>query len=456
MKAWNLGLALGAIAVAACSSGSSSVPATTSSGPHLVGCSMDRPAVALGPGAQALSPQPSGAPFPCAVATGFTAVDPTLVITPTGTLLFGPAKIPGITSSTDEGMTWSQPATMPDAQTGTLLHPWLWRDAVAKRIFYNVYALDVGACPDGTGASLWTSDDEGVTWSHGAVGCGSADWGKVITGQAATAASTAALAQSGYPDMVYYCATGPTPITGPDHICYRSTDGGKSFTETATHPIVGSGGYPTGGAVGPDGTVYKPKGSPNGLAITMSKDEGDTWNDKVVTGSTFVGTSSKNWLSMNVAADASGALYAVWSDDKDLLPYLSYSKDGGDTWSAPLAIGAPGVMTSAYPSLTVKSPGVVAVAYYGSKATRTSQDGYFNSDGLAYDAYLAVTTNLFAASPVVWSAVISEKPVFTGLSFGVSEYLGYPVFAADGTVWATYVNGGRGLAGRVVFPAGAP
>ena len=105
----------------------------------------------------------------------------------------------------------------------------------------------------------------------------------MITGPAATAASKAALAQSGYPDMVYYCATGPMAIIGPDHICYRSTDGGKTFTETATRPAAGSGGYPTGGAVGPDGTLYKPKGSPSGLAITMSTDEGDTWNDKVVT-----------------------------------------------------------------------------------------------------------------------------------------------------------------------------
>jgi hypothetical protein len=55
----------------------------------------------------------------------------------------------------------------------------------------------------------------------------------------------------------------------------------------------------------------------------------------------------------------------------------------------------------------------------------------------------------------LWSATFNDptQPVFTGLTYHVSEYLGYPTFASDGSVWGAYISGGHGLAGRLVFPA---
>jgi hypothetical protein len=158
---------------------------------------------------------------------------------------------------------------------------------------------------------------------------------------------------------------------------------------------------------------------------------------------------------MNVTVDAQGNLYAVWSDDSDLLPRLSVSKDEGATWSSPLAIGAPGVKTSAYPAVTVSSAGAVAVAYYGSTQARVTGDGYYTSDGLPYGAYLVVTQNPSASAPVFWSATFNDptRPIFMGLSYRISEYLGYPAFASDGSIWAAYVNGGNASAGRLVFSA---
>ena len=173
-------------------------------------CAPDRPAVAHAAGGQVLSPQPAGAPVPCAATTGFAAVDATLVITASGKIVFAPAVLPSLTVSVDDGAVWSTPLKLPDEPSGTLLHPWVWQDAASHRLFYNVFPIAKGTCQDGSGAMLWTSDDQGSTWTSGSVGCGSDDWGKVITGPPSTAASRAALAQSGYPDMVYYCATGPT------------------------------------------------------------------------------------------------------------------------------------------------------------------------------------------------------------------------------------------------------
>jgi hypothetical protein len=38
------------------------------------------------------------------------------------------------------------------------------------------------------------------------------------------------------------------------------------------------------------------------------------------------------------------------------------------------------------------------------------------------------------------------------MSFVASEYIGPPAFTADGSVWAPFVSGGKGLAARLVVP----
>ena len=43
-----------------------------------------------------------------------------------------------------------------------------------------------------------------------------------------------------------------------------------------------------------------------------------------------------------VTVDADGVVYGVWVST-DRLPYLVWSRDGGATWSDPVAVGAPGV-----------------------------------------------------------------------------------------------------------------
>jgi hypothetical protein len=422
----------------------------------LVGCVASRPAVAHHGGAKAIDPTPAGAPVPCSSSTGMAAWDPTLVLTQSGKVLFGPAQAPGLAMSGNNGMTWAALAPLPSPPGGTLYHPWLWRDAASKRIFFNLFG-DSGTCPDGTGATLWFSDDEGTTWTNQPVGCGSKDWGKVVTGPPATAASKSALAASGFPNVVYYSATGPDLFLGPDHMLFRSLDGGKTFTRTAKDPD-DTVGFPTSGTVGPDGTVYFPVGSPNGLTVTFSKDEGDTWKTTVIKGSSFRGdfAHEANWLSFNVTTDSAGNVYVTWTDDKDLLPYISVSRDGAATWSAPVMIAPAGVEASAMPNITAKIPGYVAIEYYGSPQAMAAggANAYTANDGRPYTAYVTVTTNLFAAAPTFWTATINDPatPVFMGRDASTSEYAGYPVFAEDGTIWAAFISGGNGLAARVTAP----
>ena len=92
--------------------------------------------------------------------------------------------------------------------------------------------------------------------------------------------------------------------------------------------------------------------------------------------------------------------------------------------------------------------------HYGSPQARGSVDGYFNTDGLPYDAYVVVTDDLFASSPTFFSATFNDpkKPVVTGLTYAVSEYAGYPVFASDGSIWSAYLDGSNGFAGSLTRP----
>jgi hypothetical protein len=452
-----------AFAMAACSSDSATsasdggpqAPVVPMAAPPFAGCTT-RSAVAHHPGAITIDPAPAGAPYSCAVPTGYPAVDPGLVFSGS-VMLFAPVAPAAILSTSDNATTWDGPSYASTTTTASL-HPWLYRDAPSGRVFFNRFATTgVPSCPDSSGTTVWTSDDVGQTWTSHDVGCGSKDYGKIITGPPATAARRAALAAAGVVNMVYFCATGPTFLSGPDRMCYRSVDGGETFERTGADAIdaaAGQHGFPNGGSVGPDGSIYVAHPSSTGLAISISHDEGDSWADSFVPGSTTVGMTI-DWLSTNVTTDSAGNVYATWVDDSDYLPYLSISRDGGVTFGQGVMIGTPGIAFGAYPSITAKEPGYVAIAYYGTNdADLHGGDAYFRNDGRAYDAYLAVIPDAFDADPVVWTAQVNEPgaPVISGLSYVVSEYLGPPAFGPDGSVWAAFVNQGQGLAARLTPP----
>ncbi len=352
------------------------------------------------------------------------------------------------------------PETTAGGKPGGAIHPWLWRDTASGRLFLNSYDIANGAdsCTGSSGTVLWWSDDDGHTWTRTVAGCDSKDYGKIITGPAATKASKDLLAKNHYPSMVYFCATGPQVLTGPDRMCYRSVDGGKTFTRTKTDAIdakAGQKGWPNAGAVGPDGTIYVEHVSTKRVAIAISHDEGDPWHDVYIPGSALAGVIQHNWLSTNVTVDREGTLYAVWVDDSDTRPYIAASKDQGATWTKPIMFGAPDALIASYPNVAVKKPGYVALAYYGSSDVKgNGKDGYFQRDGGKYDAYLTVTTDLFAAKPVFWSAAVNDPktPAIDGMAYPQSEYLGPPTFAHDGSIWAAYVQANKGLTGRLAGP----
>ena len=454
---------------AGCSSQASDGASSADAGPApSPGCNPRSVAQAHTGGGVVVSPQPANAPVSCASPTDQASVDTSLVVLPDGGgLLLAPAGSTALLRSPDQGATWGTPLNPPGAPANAPNHPWLWEDAQSHRLFYNLFfgISGTGACSDGSGALLWTSDDEGQTWQSEPVGCGSQDYGQILTGPAATAGDKASLVANAYPNVVYYCATGPTVILGPDRFCFRSVDGGKTFVRTMGNPGAPPANverFPHNGAIGADGTFYIAHTSPQGVAVAISNDDGDTWNDAIVPGTTFgdfvlPSTNAETYLSASVAVDAAGNLYVVWVDSTSLLPYLAVSTDGAQTWSNPVVFGAPGVVVASYPNIVADEAGHIAVAYYGSlQKTGSGGNGYTASDGRPYNAYLMVSTDALSSTPVFWTATVNDPrtPVIMGMSYKAGEYIGNPTFSGD-SVWAAFSAGGKGLAASLgPAPAG--
>lgn len=430
--------------------------------PPLSGCDQTRPAIALHPGAEPVEPAPANAPFPCAAPTGLGApFNTSVAVTSNGRVLFAPAHSTGVVASDDHGATFKGPLNDPPAENAGLWgHPWLTRDPDSGRLFFTLYNSFLGPCPI-TGHNYWYSDDDGESWVEmpAGVGCGSWDWGKIITGPAATAASKAALEKNGYPNLVYFCAGGAVYALGTHHYCYRSTDGGLTFTRTkadAVDPARGQVGWPNAGAIAPDGTFYKVHGSQGkGVTLVMSEDEGDSWRVTQIPDTALGTTPNINFLASNVATDSEGNLYVVWVDDRDTLPYLVISRDRGKTWLPRMMVGAPEVKVATNINVAAREPGYVAINYYGSPQSESTGDGYAIRDGRPYNAYITVTTNVFVERPVFWSATINdpETPTLsTGINLLVSEYIGPPIFGPDGSIWAGFLVEDKGLVGRLSPP----
>ncbi len=151
------------------------------------------------------------------------------------------------------------------------------------------------------------------------------------------------------------CAYGAVDATA---VVQKSTDHGKNWGPiTPMQP-----GFPAGG--GYDASVLvQPNGVVDALMIdhpldpgtftvhpghelfTRSSDGGKTWSPAVEVGGS-VGTLSDTewWIDGDLSTDRAGNLYATWdtqsaSGDSDI-GWLSYSTDGGRTWSAPIRVTA--------------------------------------------------------------------------------------------------------------------
>lgn len=431
------------------------VPSTADAAGRTEGsrCAPARPAVAHYPGAVAVDPQPAGQPVPCVSYLGRSS-ESALVGTRNGAVFYAPIvgntfpapfnTIKGpenVTRSLDGGGTWSL-LDSGGPTTGGQVPPWMHVDPKTGRIWF------VTTLANWCGARISWSDDGGDTWAtNRRAGCPGMGSERILEGPAPPGGAQPV----GYPHVVYYCGN-LSDITVSVLYCYRSLDGGRTFQPIRRFPDFarGLGSHVPGrcgvahiatpGTVGPDGTLYFPLNVCGTLRVAISRDEGSTWRAVPVAPKTHV---ADIYIS-STTTDTAGNVYIAWMADDGAvnrgvmgsgLPYMSMSRDGGRSWSAPMMIGPPGVTEARHPAITATGTGRVAVAYIG------SADG-----GRTVNGYITLTEDALVDRPVFSTQAVNDpdKPLMSGggagqlSTFGNRLFVLSDTFDAQGRPWAGF------------------
>ncbi len=409
------------------------------------GCDPTRPAVAYHVGAGVITPDAAGTPIPCLeFVSGRAGESANVGVLPSGRVLYAPLVAntypapldllgPALVGASDDGgSSWQRLAP---AGTSHLLFvpPWMNVDPVTHRIWFASALWDL------CGGDLSWSDDGGTTWrTNSEVGCPAMGSERVLEGPAPIGGAQPA----GYPHVVYYCGN-LTDFSLSNLWCYRSLDGGSSFsfvggfpdpwpesgcaTEHAARP----------GVVGTDGDLYFPVYQCGEVSVAISGDEGASWHLVPVATSNV-----QDLYTTSVAVDAAGNVYVAWiagsgnaSADGILgsgEPMLSISRDRGASWSAPVAVGPPGLQDAQTISISASGVGRIAISYLA------------NTDGSSLlDGWLSETDQALAPSPLWWAASLNDPsaPLINSANsttFGNRLFFATDTFAPDGDPWAAF------------------
>ena len=372
-----------------------------------------------------------------------------------------------VMKSSNEGKTWQVVSPKIQNRNAQLLSfdPYIWVDDTEGTD--RIFTIDLTvAC-----SYLSYSDDEGKSWTTNPLACGRpVNDHQTLFGGPPVFSPTPL-----YPNLIYYCWNDVASAS-----CGKSIDGGLTFTPTGSPAFSGydpgaeqpgvdpgkrdvkgqCGGLHGHGYVGDDGTVYLPKGHCGQPWLSISKDEGATWEHVQV---------AKNGVAhheASVATDRKGNIYYAYSGH-DRLVYLVVSKDGGKSWTKPMMVAAPGVNETNLPSLDVGDAGRVAMAYMGTengpgqpfpdiKGTSTNPDCMVAQlpcpppeeyAKTTWNGYVTITKNALADDPVFYSATVNTKsdPLKRGTcgpgrcGLEILDFIDV-VIAPDGEVWSSWVD----------------
>lgn len=338
-----------------------------------------------------------GAPTMRLCRVGLDAAEPTLGLASDGTIYYiaSPTNIDiSVMRSSDEGVTWTDVAPVfagPVRRHNVDLDPYLYVDKATDRVFFlDLYVV----CSE-----MSFTDDGGQDWTTNAATCGRVlnDHPTIFAGPPVTSTT------EGYANVVYYCFQD----IAVSATCSKSLDGGVTFLPQAGIAFEALAGPDCSaihghGVAGSDGTIYLPKADYCGLpTVAISQDEGASWSRFAVANTTDAPDHEAS-----VAVDESGNIYYVWIQ-KDRLPYLTVSTDGGANWSTPIMVAPPGVNETDLPSIDVGAPGKVAIAYYGTSNSPggTFQGSYTNT---TWNGYMTITTGALSSTPLFFSAPLND------------------------------------------------
>ena len=434
------------------------------------------PGVAHHAGARAVTDPPFPVPSGIQRSIGHSTFEPSIGVTSDGSVFMiavdesqgAPQAI--IVRSRDEGATWTVLPRGPGGSVPTE-DPLIYVDPRTDRLFDFELTLPCSA--------IWMSDDLGKTFSNG-VACNHADHQTLFAGPPPAGGAK----PGGYPNVVYYCAIdGGASAAAGVTACSKSLDGGQIWQRTLAPAYVSDGtrtgggslgipGYCYGatghGRVGPDGTIYLPRGFCDQPFLAISHDEGDSWKLVQVSDRGMqVGTTQGLGIEEHearVAIDPAGNVYYFWIA-RDRLPYLAVSRDGGLHFSKPFMVAPPGVNEAWGPALDAGDTGRVAFSYLATTnspggpfcATTTptsckTADGSEGKPDSAYDrttwsGYIGESVDALADDPVFYTAPVNDPrdPLTRGVCGSIQcepthEFHGVSI-GPDGTPWASFADG---------------
>ena len=358
--------------------------------------------------------------------TGYDSWEPTMGVTKKGSVFFNALSGPGgvIVRSNDGGKSWK---SVFEGHVFTA-DPYMFVDERTNRVFANDY---VPPCH-----LVSFSDDDGKTWTTATpAGCyDAADHQTLFAGPP----PEGGIPPQGYPNVVYLCSiSGGISIASTTSSCSKSLDGGLTFVPTGAPAFFddprqsGDYGVPglcnganAHGYVGPDGTVYLPRGWCGQPWLAISHDEGATWTRVQVSdlGMPCCGKLDDENESeiftheAGVVADDKGNVYYSWVA-ADRLPYLVVSRDGGETWGKPVMIGPPGLKEALLPGMAIGPNGGIVVRYMGNEnAPWNGKEVTGSYEDTKWNAYLTAIADPLEGDPVIYTATVNDPadPLWIG------------------------------------------
>lgn len=385
------------------------------------GCVGTRPVVAFHPGGKLLRPQPRRLPVACGVTTGYPGAESHIVVRNDGSVVYTPAVLPhgtlgigelpgnydpntqsnatpaGLAVSADAGGHWH--VVKPSGVTWNPTDHSDYVDRATGRTFFEDYgpiptATQFGAEQEGPAHINWSDDMR--HWHHTVIP------NLFLPENPRFVAGIAPKGQPkphGYPDVTYFCANTNVGFVSPvigGRLCYRSLDGGDSWTQASVLFTGSAPQHPECGGQGENYSAidgYYPQAAPDGRLYVMVACGGVTYlarsDDEAA--SFPVLHAQGRAVTLPVPATQTGNIgntpeLRIGKDGTFLLAYLQGSKlllrlstTNGITWSSPLDVTPPGVTAIKQWSFAASGDSDFAIAFLGHRHGQSTWDAYLTS-----------------------------------------------------------------------------
>jgi hypothetical protein len=258
----------------------------------------------------------------------------------------------------------------------------------------DVFASDLQTL---TCNSALRSYDDGATWltSEGCFPGTDRQWMAVYDPNSSATGRRIYLSANGQTQGCYFLVSTdngltylpPDPLNNPD-----GAIGGSCIGRYAVNPA--------------NGHIYVP-GSSN---TKVSLDGGVTFLNRPRP------TGVADNLFATIVVDTAGNLWQAWINNANTKAFVSYSTDEGQTWSTPIQVSTgagspagttPDLHSVIMPWIVVGDPGRVAVVYYGTTNTGTTEVGPGDVNALWYP-FASISTNAMDPNPT-WTQVQADE-----------------------------------------------